>query len=95
VVLNWSLQNIQTLDNDIIPVRKNGRSVGYCKIIIEQSNVVGLVTLNEDLDNSQFVLYSISTPNLAGQIFLEGILLVDYYDGLEKRAKKAEDMKGV
>ncbi|MBN8653430.1 MAG: hypothetical protein J0L67_18525 [Cytophagales bacterium] len=91
-LLNWSLQNIYVNDGDVIPVRIYGKLIGQCKIIIEGDKVIGDFTLSEDLDNSQYVLYTISAPNLANQMFLEGILLVDYYDGLEKRAKKVEDM---
>lgn len=90
--LNWSLQNIYVNDGDVIPVRVNGKFTGQCKISIDGTKVIGDFTLNESLDNSQYVLYTISAPNLANQMFLEGILLVDYYDGIEKRAKKVEDM---
>jgi hypothetical protein len=92
-LLNWSLSEVYTSNGDVIPVRKDGVTIGYCKIIIRGDNIVGDFHLSISIDDSLYVLYTISYPNKANQRWLEGILLVDYYDGIENRARKIEDME--
>lgn len=91
LLFNWYL-TVHLEDNLPVPVRKNGKSIGVCEITIKGKSFIGNFTLNEDIDNSLYVLCSVSLPNEIHEIYLEGILLVDYYDGLEKRAKKIENM---
>jgi len=90
-LFNWSLE-VHVEENVSIPVWRNGEFIGRCKISIKGKSIVGDFTLNEDLDNSPYVLYTVSLPNKLNEIYLEGIQLVNYFDGLEKRAKKAENM---
>lgn len=92
-LLNWSLPDIYTNHGDVIPVRNNGKHIGSCTISVEGNKIIGDFVLTEDLNGSQYVLYTISVPNEADQRWLEGIYLVDYYNGIEKRARKVEDMQ--
>jgi len=90
--LNWSVGGIYTNDGDVLPVWNNGKNIGTCTITIEGKEIVGDFDLTEDLDGDQYVLYAHSVPDQTGQAWLEGIMLVRYYSGLEKRARKASDM---
>jgi hypothetical protein len=90
-LLNWSVANISVMENDNIFVMKNGRNIGRCHISFESDNIVGEFNLTEELDNSEYVLYMISKPNILNEIYLEGIMLVDHYDG--SKAIKAESMQ--
>ena len=92
LILDWSISNVRVPENEIIPVRKNGVLIGQCLVSILENRVIGNLTLYQDINGSEYVLYSVSLPNQLSEIRLEGILLVDYYDGLEKRAKKIDDM---
>ena len=94
-LLNWSLANISVMENTDIFVLKNGKNIGNCHITFDGNNIIGEFNLNQDIDNTEYVLYMISKPNMLDEIFLEGILLVSYYDGLEKKAVKAENMKNI
>jgi hypothetical protein len=91
-LLNWSVNNVHIKDNESIPVWRNGGLIGRCTISVEGNKIIGSFDLDEDLDNSLYILYTVSLPNSLNELYLEGIQLVDYYDGLEKRARKAENM---
>lgn len=92
-ILNWSVSDIYSNNGDIIPVRGSGRLIGKCRISIEGNQIIGNFSLDEELNKSLYVLYIIAFPNKANQRFLEGILLTEWYDGIENRARKAEDMQ--
>lgn len=92
MILNWVIPNIVITENYNIPVLRNGSNYGKCKISIEDTKIIGELSLNDDLNENDFVLYIISIPNEINEMYLEGILLIDYYEGLEKKAKMAKDM---
>ena len=91
-LLNWSINNVRIRDNEAIPVWRNGALIGRCTISLNGNKIIGSFELNEDLDDTLYVLYTVSLPNTLDEIYLEGIQLVNYYDGLEKRARKAQNM---
>ncbi len=91
-LLNWSLENVHTNDGDTIPVRVLGRSVGTCAISIEGNQIIGSFDLNEDLNNDDYLLYLITTPDNAGQMWLDGILIVPPDDRLRPRARTIREM---
>jgi len=92
--LNWSLAGLHTQHGDVLSVLNMGRKIGTCRIEILDTDIVGIFDLNEDVDNRQFVLYLVSSlPDETGARWLNGITLVDYMVGIEKRARQVGNME--
>lgn len=93
-LLNWSLNNLYTNDGDIVSVWQNGKKIGTCRISIEEKKIVGNFSLDEDIDNSLYVLYMVSIPDSINERYLEGIILLGPEENeIEKRSKRGIDME--
>ncbi|SRR5258706_14832707 len=93
-LLNWSVDGVHFSEDQTIPVTYNFRKIGTCRISVQGNQVIGNFELEEELTGSEYVLYTIAPPSLPkDDLWLEGITLTDLYDGLEKRAIQAKDMK--
>jgi hypothetical protein len=91
-ILNWKINDLYTDDGETIPVRKDGNKIGICKILISKHEIIGEFNLEEEINENQYVMYSISNHNPEKHRWLEGILILDAYSGIENRAKKVSDM---
>ncbi len=91
--LNWSLPDIYTNEGDNIKVYYYGKIIGLCIISIVKDRIIGDFSLTENISGDEYVLYAIAPPNEVGQRWLLGIMLVDYEEGIEKKAKQARNMQ--
>ncbi|NIG54560.1 hypothetical protein [Chitinophaga sp. Cy-1792] len=83
---NWSITSIYTNAGDVIYVWANGQYYGKCEIEINGNQIVGSFNLEKDVDPEMHVNYLISVEDTAGQMWLQGIMLLDYKEGMEKKS---------
>lgn len=92
-LLSWPDHNIHTQDGEKVPVRSEGRLIGFCTVREEAGRTLGHFELREDLNINQYVKFRISPSDSSGNRWLEGISLADYTSGAEKKYRQAKEMK--
>ena len=75
--LSWSLNNINVIDNDVIPVYYVGRIIGNVTISLINNHIIGSFELEGELNENDYILYMISLPDSDSDLSsLTGISIV-------------------
>lgn len=83
LILNWNFKGSIKFEVDPIAVYYNGRKIGSCEVCEMNQTLTGSFSLNEEVDEDQFVFYSISA---SPEHLLSGIIIDDFSLENKKRA---------
>lgn len=92
-ILNWSLGEVHFTADEIIPVKYLGENIGNCKIVVNGINVIGEFSLNKSLEDTDYLLYIVSTIENTEELWLSGIIILPPSEIGHKKPRKISDME--